>query len=341
LLIILIPAFVCLENASVLALEKAKAWSSPAIRLALGASSGRPGGAKDISVQDIDKVLKAVEGFLAEGSFSRAERLLSLALKEHPSDFRLSLEQAHVLRSMGNVARAKTLFLKLHTQQPTAVVPLINLSQMSLESLAIDDALAYARDAVAVEPSSKAANFALASSLIYSNSLLQANNKIGDIQQKFGESAELCYLRYQMYLREDKNDQALAALEGAVRLNPNNSPWLMDLSTLYKQEGNYDASLELINRYLRLNPGSVEALSKVAALYEYNFHDYDRAILAYKQILQIDPDIVDAEAGIDRCKQKGNDLAAALKDQLWKYLRQSKTFSDVEKPSSNRNSTVH
>jgi len=126
-----------------------------------------------------------------------------------------------------------------------------------------------------------------------------------------------------------------------VRLNPTNSPWLMDLSSLYKQGGNYDASLESINRYLHLNPGSIEALSKVAALYEYNFHDYDRAILAYKQILQIDPDIVDAEVGIDRCKQKGNDLAAALKDQLWKFLRQSKTFRDVEKPSSNRNSTVH
>ncbi len=341
-MIILIPGLICLENTRALAVEKVKTGTgvSPAIRQVLGASSAHSGGVKDISVRDIDKVLQAVEVLLADGSFSRAERLLSSSLKEHPGDFRLTLEEAHVLRSMGNVARAKTLFLKLHAQQPTAVGPLIDLSQMSLESLAIDEALSYARDAVAADPSSKAANFALASSLIYSNSLSQASSKIIDIQHKFGESADLCYLRYQMYAREDKSDQALASLEGAVRLSPNNSLWLMDLSTLYKQGRNYDAALEMINRYLRLNPGSVEALGKVAALYEYNFHDYDRAILAYKQILQIDPDIIDAEAGIDRCRQKGNDLAAALKDQLWKYLRQSKTFS-VEKPSSNKNSTVH
>jgi tetratricopeptide (TPR) repeat protein len=350
LLIILIPGVICLENIAALAVERAKPGSNPGSNPGMphlpgsgdshGDSTGQSG-ARDVPSQDIEKVLKAVEGYLSEGSFSRAERVLSSALKEHPGDFRLSLEEAHVLRSMGNFARAKSLFLKLHAQQPAAVGPLIDLSQMSLESLAIDDSLTYARDAIAVDPSSKSANFALAAALIYNNSLSQANSKITDIEHKFGSSAELCYLRYQMFLREDKIDQALASLEGAVRLSPNNSLWLMDFSTLYKQEGNYNASLEMINRYLRLNPGSVEALSKVAALYEYNFHDYDRAILAYKQILQIDPDIVDAEVGIDRCRQKGNDIAAALKDQLWKYLRQSKTFSDVEKPSSYRNSTVH
>ncbi len=331
-MIILIPAVICLENIAVLALQKSKPQLSATLSLAPGGSTFKSGGVKDVPAQDIETVLKAVEGFLTEGAFSRAERLLSLALKEHPGDFRLSLEEAHVLRSMGNFARAKALFFKLHAQQPTAVGPLIDLSQMSLESLAIDDSLTYARDAVAVDPSSKSANFALAAALIYNNSLSQANNKITDIEHKFGGSAELCYLRYQLFMREDKILQALTALEGALRLSPNNSLWLMELSTLYKQEGNYNASLEMINRYLRLNPGSVEALSKVAALYEYNFHDYDRAILAYKQILQIDPDIVDAEVGIDRCKQKGNDIAAALKDQLWKYLRQSKTFSDAQKP---------
>lgn len=343
LLIILIPSVVCLENTSALAVEQAKPPLNSVLRLTPGALSGESGGIKDKSpgTPSIDKVLKTVEGFLAQGSFLRAESLLSSALKEHPGDFRLNLEEAHVLRNMGHFARAKTLFLKLHAQEPAAVEPLIDLSQMSLESLAMDDALSYSRQAVAIAPSSKAANIALAAALIYNNSLPEANKKLNEIERKFGGSAELFYLRYQMLLREDKNDQALVALEGAVHLNPTNSAWLMDLSSLYKQAGNYDASLESINRYLHLNPGSIEALSKVAALYEYNFHDYDRAILAYKQILQIDPDIVDAEVGIDRCKQKGNDLAAALKDQLWKFLRQSKTFRDVEKPSSNRNSTVH
>ena len=340
LLIILIPSVVCLENTSALAVEQAKLPLNSVLRLASGALNGGSSGTKDNSPA-IDKVLKTVEAFLAQGSFLRAESLLSSALEEHPGDFRLNLEEAHVLRNMGHFARAKTLFLKLHAQEPAAVEPLIDLSQMSLESLAMDDALTYSRQAVAIAPSSKAANIALSAALIYNNSLPEANKELNEIERKFGGSAELFYLRYQMLLREDKNDQALAALEGAVRLNPTNSPWLMDLSSLYKQGGNYDASLESINRYLHLNPGSIEALSKVAALYEYNFHDYDRAILAYKQILQIDPDIVDAEVGIDRCKQKGNDLAAALKDQLWKFLRQSKTFRDVEKPSSNRNSTVH
>jgi tetratricopeptide (TPR) repeat protein len=323
------------------ALEQVKPPSRTPFVPHLGVSLEPSVAAKGSPNLNLDKLLQSVDGYLAQGAFLRAESLLSSALKDHPRDFRLNLEKARVLRSMGHFASARDMFLALRAQEPTAVEPLINLSQMSLENLAMDDALKYARQAVGLSPGSKSACSALAAALIDNNLLPEANNELVKIQNKFGVSPEFYYLRYQMFSREEKSDQALAALERAVQLSQSNSLWLMDLSTLYRQAGNYDASLETINRYLLLNPGSIEALSKVAALYEFNFHNYDRAILAYKQILQIDPDIVDAEVGIDRCKQKDNDLAAAIKDQLWKFLRKSNTFQDVSKQPGNRNAPAH
>ncbi len=285
----------------------------------------------------LSAVLAKADKFRAQGAFLRAQSVLNDALKEHPGDFQLLLEQAKLLRSMGLFARAKNLFLSLHEQQSTAVEPLIALSQMSLESLGMDSALKYARNAVDVAPASKPAHLALAAALVANSSVADANAELNLVERKFSKSAEVDYLHYQLYLKDNKPAAALSSLEEAVRLKPNNSVWLFDLSSLYEENRNYNAALDALNRYLRLNPSSIEALSKVASLYEYNFHNYDKAIEIYQEILKIDPDVVDAVVGIDRCKQKGNDLAAALKDQLWKFFRQSQTFVDQPKsPAVNK-----
>ena len=287
---------------------------------------GGPGKSADVAVL-IDKA----EQFRIQGSFLRAQNILTDALKAHPGDFQLSLAQAKLLRSMGLFARSKSLYQNLHTQQPSAIEPLIALSQMSLESLAMENALKYAREAVSVAPESKAAHLSLAGALVANSSIADANLELKLVEGKFPKLAEVDYLRYQLFRKEGKPAEALACLESAVKLKPNNSTWLFDLSSLYEEQGDYVMSLELLNRYLRLNPSAIDALSKVAALYEYNFHDYDKAIVVYQEILNIDPDVVDAVVGIDRCKQKGNDPAAALKDQLWKFLRQSQTFGNKPK----------
>jgi tetratricopeptide (TPR) repeat protein len=288
---------------------------------------------------DVAQVIVRVDDLRGQSAFLRAQGILTTALKAHPGNFQLSLCQANLWRSMGLYARAKNLYEELHKVQPTAIEPLIALCQVNLENLRIREALTYSREAVRIAPVSSAAHLALAAALIADNSLTAAKLELDFIEQKFPGSAEFYYLESQYFTLQDDRPRAISALQAAIKLKPNNSQWWMQLGALYEQEGQYVEALDALNRYLRLNPTSIEALGKVAAIYEYNFHDYDRAVEYYKSILVIDKNIVDASVGIERCQRKNKDLAAALKDALWRFLRQSKSLGDVPKapPSSAKN----
>jgi tetratricopeptide (TPR) repeat protein len=291
------------------------------------------------SVADLTSVLAKVDELCSQSAFVPAQNLLNIAERMHPGTYQLTLAQAKLWSNMGLHARAKILYENLHKQQPTAVEPLVALSQLSLESLRIDEAVRYAREAVKVAPASNAAHLALAAAVIADNSDTAAKLELDFIEQKFAASAEYYYLRSQFLAAHDDRTGAISALEQAVKAKPANAQWWMQLGSLYEQDGKYNEALDAFSRYLRLNPTSIEALGKAAAIYEYNFHDYDRAISYYRDILKIDKNIVDASAGIERCQRKNKDLAAALKDQLWRFLRQTDTLGGVPRtpPSSPRN----
>jgi tetratricopeptide (TPR) repeat protein len=283
----------------------------------------------------IAKLLQQADSLREQGSFLRAQELLTSGLKSYPNDFQIRLTLAQLLRSMGHIARAENLYRELHAEQPNREEPLIALSHIALERLELSNALKYAREAVLVSPYNQAAHLCLAAALIANDDLNEADLELKRKPGDFTLDAERLYLTYQLNLKENQPAEALVALRQAIQLkssnnssNSSNSSWLMDLTYLYRQMGDYDNALRVLHFYLYTNPLSLDAWSKVAALYEYNFHEYDQAIRAYREILKLDPEIVDALVGIDRCKQKSNDLAAALKDQLWKFLRQSKTFGN-------------
>jgi tetratricopeptide (TPR) repeat protein len=281
----------------------------------------------DAAIRESEKIMEA-------GLFQKAEGLLDRALQGNPDDVRLIIAKANLLRNAGQFSRAKELYLKAHAIAASDPAPLVALSQMSLESLAIQDSLNYARSAVQNASASMQARMTLASALIANNSLNEATITLDLLSKTYPQKAEISFLRYQLLSKENKLSEARAALEQAVKLDPTKARWLMDLSNLCKEQGDFDASLDYLKQFLKLNPSSIEALTKLALLYEYRFHDYDKSIAVYQQILDIDSDVVDALAGIGRCKQKGNDFAAALKDQLWKLIRQAQKKSSKERPMS-------
>lgn len=329
------------RQVAVLAMLAAVSIKCAATRAASQASQAvkPPQSQSSQNTDNLSQLIKKIDQLRSQSAFVPAQNLLSDALKTHPDNYQLTLAQAKLWSSMGLSARAKTLYEELHKQQPAAVEPLVALSQLSLENLRIDESVKYAREAVKVAPASSAAHLALAAAVIADNSETAAKLELDFIEQNFPVSAEYYYLRSQFLVARDDRQGAIAALEQAIKLKPGSAQWWMQLGSLYEQEGKYSEALDALSRYLRLNPTSIEALGKAAAIYEYNYHDYDRAISYYQDILKIDKNIVDASAGIERCQRKNNDLAAALKDQLWRFLRQSNRLGDVPKaqPLSTRN----
>ena len=110
--------------------------------------------------------------------------------------------------------------------------------------------------------------------------------------------------------------KARQQLEAALKLDPSNGPWLLDLSELCEMQGDYAMANQCLQRALYADPLSVDKLSRMATLQEYFLQNYDQAIEQYKRILAIDPNSVSALAGLDRCKARKNDLAGILKIQI-------------------------
>jgi tetratricopeptide (TPR) repeat protein len=115
--------------------------------------------------------------------------------------------------------------------------------------------------------------------------------------------------------------KARDSLERSIKLDPADSKYWLELSDLCKSMGDYQGARYNLIRVLNFDSTSIAALTKLAVLYEFNFHDYQKAIDEYQHILSIDPDSVTALVGIDRCKQKSGDLAGIMKDSLWRMLR--------------------
>jgi tetratricopeptide (TPR) repeat protein len=110
--------------------------------------------------------------------------------------------------------------------------------------------------------------------------------------------------------------EARHELENAIRIDPTNGQWLLDLSELCQLQHDFGEAKACLQRAINSDPNSLDKINRMAILQEYCFHDYDEARQQFQKILQIDPDSVSAIAGLDRCKAKENDLAAILKDQI-------------------------
>jgi tetratricopeptide (TPR) repeat protein len=273
--------------------------------------------------------LEIAESLIDARSFIKARVMIERILAQEPNNFRARLDQARLLRSMGLYARSREEYERLHQLEPAAERPLIALSEMALESLNPGQALKLARQSVLVAPQSLETHLCLVSALIAANDYHEAEGVLAELEVRYPNDAKINYLLYKLELKRNQLHLARTSLERSIKLDSSNWQHLFELSEMCKNVGDYEGAKENLKRVLNADPGSVDALTKLAVIYEFNFHDYQQAIEQYQRVLVADPDSVTALAGIDRCKQKSNDLAGVMKDALWRFLRHSKTFPSV------------
>ncbi len=297
---------------------------------------GKPGSAEsklnDLPQQPPRQSIEYAQWLIHIHSFVKAQELIQRLLTKDPHNFSIRLAQAELLRDMGLVARSREEYKSLTQSNPNAPEPLIALSEMALESLDPQQALTLARRALAVAPQSEAAHCCLASALIATNNGSEAQILLNDLRLRYPNDAKVHYLLYKLALRQNQLAEARASLVKSIDLDGSNSQHLIELSELSKSIGDYEGAKRDLERALNLDPTSVDALTQLAIVYEFNFHDYQKAIDLYRNVLALDRDSVTAMAGIDRCRQKSNDLAGIVKDSIWRILRHSNTFSSTAPP---------
>lgn len=276
-------------------------WTNPA--LALGAES------EDAGIKQLVALTKAQ-------SYVKATNLFDRLIEADPNNPQLRLAGARLYRRMGMFARAMSEYKLLMKSDPNLVEPVIALSQMYMEYLNLPQSMTLARHAVSLKPNDKEARIALCTVLIASDYLKEAEEELSKLQKQGGSDADVNYVAYKLYLKHGLMGKARQQLEAALKLDPSNGPWLLDLSELCEMQGDYAMANQCLQRALYADPLSVDKLSRMATLQEYFVQNYDQAIEQYKRILAIDPNSVSALAGLDRCKARKNDLAGILKIQI-------------------------
>ena len=90
-----------------------------------------------------------------------------------------------------------------------------------------------------------------------------------------------------LYLFENKRQQAIEVLQRILEINPDSVPVLMALGKIYLIRNDILKIIEVFNRVIELEPGNSDAYYNLGILY-YNSEDYDNAEKFLKRAVAID-----------------------------------------------------
>lgn len=113
---------------------------------------------------------------------------------------------------------------------------------------------------------------------------------------------------------QHQDNQALAGLGRAIRLDPTLAPAFYNLGTLHLRHRRFRQAAEALEQCLELEPDNVPALNNLAKSY-YMLNLPELAVNAYLRAAELDPESKVALAGLCRMC-----LAAGKKDQAMGYL---------------------
>ncbi len=264
--------------------------------------------------EDPTAQLKEAQRLAESGALYQARELLGNIVRKYPDNPEVNLVAAKLYRQLGFTAQSIQYYQRVRRWRPLDIEPLVALSQMHLELLDSDNALWLARMAVNLDPRAKEARLALAEALLAAQSLKDVDAVVKSLTKDFPGDAQVLYLAYRMHKEDGDFAAARLSLELAIAMDKAQPRWLLDLSDACVADGDYKAAKEALKKYLLAEPDSTEALGKYAELLEHNLHDYFGAIDQYRVMLKLDPVNVTALTGIERCRAKQNDFAAAWRD---------------------------
>src|SRR5581483_11172267 len=151
-----------------------------------------------------DPALNDLNNLIEAGSFKNAREKLRALIVEKPDDVYVRLLAGRLYRKMGLWSLSLVEYERARRLDPHLVEPYIALSQMHLENLSVEIALAMAREAVLLAPDSLQAHQALISALIANHNLRDADNELAQLLNASPHDPDVLYLSYK--INREKGD---------------------------------------------------------------------------------------------------------------------------------------
>jgi tetratricopeptide (TPR) repeat protein len=272
--------------------------------------------AKEIA-EEIGQLNDMIEG----ANFEEASLFGRYLIQKYPNAAVVHMTYARLLRGTGKTDEAVQEYRLTNQLDANLIEPLLALSEMSLENLEIANALKYAREALKVNPLSSSARNLLITGLLQSDRLTEAQQVLEPALRRQDRDPQLWYLAAQIAAKKGDFQKSRFWLERAVSLNQDQTKWTLELCRILENSGDAQSARQYLGYIIAKKPDAVDARLRLARNYEFFAHDYDAAIEVYRKALQIEPNSIQASAGVDRCAGKKNNIALRLKLAIQSFVR--------------------
>lgn len=251
-----------------------------------------------------------------EGKPFQAQAEAVELVKQYPNDVALLTEYGNILRNSGKPRQALQMYQRVVALQPQNVTAYVVMSQLQLDNLDFKEALCSAKKAKSLDPANQPAKLAYVKVLLETDKVNEAERELQSMISTVAANPETLHLTYEVKVRKGDLEQAGHALETAIALSQDPTPWQVELADLEQRLNRPDRARQVLRTILTKNPFETEARLRLARNLELFGGDFDGAIAEYRTLLEYDPDSASALTGIERCRAKKNNVALRIRTGL-------------------------
>ena len=111
---------------------------------------------------------------------------------------------------------------------------------------------------------------------------------VGDLPQGHYEKATDAYLDGLRYGREERYEEAIAAYQQAIKLDPKKANYYYELGKIYRKQERYEEAIAAYQQAIQLDPKNARYHYELGEVYRKQ-ERYEEAIAAYQQATNLDP----------------------------------------------------
>jgi|HigsolmetaAR201D_1030396.scaffolds.fasta_scaffold12519_2 Tfp pilus assembly protein PilF len=245
--------------------------------------------------------------------WATAERDLRTLVQKNPEDAQLHFELGGSLLRQRKTAEAVAEFKQAINHQKDFVNPRFPLAEISLAANRNREALAYAEEILALDPTSRRGRLIHIAALLQMREFAKARAELADYRKRYPNDPEAELQMAHVLLGEGKPAEAEAALRRLYRPKSPDVRPMLGLAESLAQQQRPDAAKALLKAGLESysNPAQIHGIRAALAEIALKSRQFDDAIAEYKAILNDVPKASDLHVRLGEAYRAKGDFASA------------------------------
>jgi tetratricopeptide (TPR) repeat protein len=247
---------------------------------------------------------------MQKGKIDQALRDLNQAIELNPEDSDLFILLGDVYFIIGKKENCISSYKKALKLNPNSETPLIKLAETYLILKDYEEAKKYIDFALSNDVNNQKAYYLKGVGLMETGDTTEAliNLKIaGNLDSTYYEA----FMQTGTIYTAKNDNQAIDYYKAALKARPDDERALLLLALSYQYNDNFDKSIRIYKYINQLYPDNKTAYFNTGSIYMIEKHDFDSAVDAFREAINIDPSYVEAVYNLGRIYEERGDYQAA------------------------------